>query len=83
MKNLLRFSLMVVLLTLVSLPAHAQTDFVGVVRNSVAGLGFAADIPMVVFPIEMFLVESDIGAACPPSPRPLEGRFWMLSGPSE
>jgi hypothetical protein len=33
-----------------------------VVRNSVAGLGFAPDIPMVVFPIEMFLVESDISA---------------------
>ncbi len=32
------------------------------VRNSVAGLGFAADIPMVVFPIDMFLVESDISA---------------------
>lgn len=30
------------------------------VNNAVAGLGFAPDIPKVVFPIEMFLVESDI-----------------------
>lgn len=42
MKNLLRFSLMVVLLTLVSLPAHAQTDFVGVVRVESA---FARALP--------------------------------------
>ena len=34
----------------------------GVVNNAVAGLGFAADIPKVVFPIDMFLVESDISA---------------------
>ncbi|MBK8031821.1 MAG: hypothetical protein IPK17_20525 [Chloroflexi bacterium] len=42
MNNLLRFSLMVVLLTLVSLPAHAQTDFVGVVRVESA---FARALP--------------------------------------
>ena len=40
----------------------ARKDFVGVTRNAVAGLGFAPDIPMVVFPIDMFLVESDISA---------------------
>lgn len=39
-----------------------RRDFVGVLRNAVAGLGFAADIAMVIFPIEMFLVESDISA---------------------
>lgn len=32
------------------------------VNNAVAGLGFAPDIPKVVFPIDMFLVESDISA---------------------
>ena len=32
------------------------------VNNAVAGLGFVPDIPKVVFPIEMFLVESDISA---------------------
>lgn len=32
------------------------------VNNAVAGLGFAPDIPKVIFPIEMFLVESDISA---------------------
>ncbi len=30
------------------------------VRNAVAGMGFDADIPMVTFPIDMFLVGSDI-----------------------
>ena len=37
-----------------------RDDFVGVVRNAVAGLGFAPDIAMVSFPISMFLAESDI-----------------------
>lgn len=32
----------------------------GVVKNAVAGMGFDADIPMVTFPIGMFLVGSDI-----------------------
>ena len=30
------------------------------IKNAVAGLGFPPEIPMVLFPIEMFLVESDI-----------------------
>jgi hypothetical protein len=37
-----------------------RKDFVGVVKNAVAGLGFAPDIAMVVFPIDMFLVGADI-----------------------
>ena len=32
----------------------------GVVRNAVAGLGFARDTPMVEFPIDVFLIESDL-----------------------
>lgn len=38
-----------------------RNDFVTVVRNAVAGLGFAPEIAMVTFPIETFLVQSDIG----------------------
>ena len=38
-----------------------REDFVGVVRNAVAGLGFDADAPMVTFPIAPFLVGSDLG----------------------
>lgn len=37
-----------------------RVDFVGVVRNAVAGMGFDADIPMVTFPVDLFLVGSDI-----------------------
>ncbi len=37
-----------------------REDFVGVVKNAVAGMGFDADIPMVTFPIDMFLVGSDV-----------------------
>jgi len=37
-----------------------REDFVGVVRNSMAGLGFDQDVAMVVFPIDPFLVGSDI-----------------------
>jgi hypothetical protein len=37
-----------------------RRDFVSVVRNAVAGVGFAPDIALVTFPIDMFLVESDI-----------------------
>lgn len=37
-----------------------REDFVGVVRNAVAGLGFDADAPMVTFPISPFLVGSDL-----------------------
>ena len=32
----------------------------GVVRNAVAGLGFDRDTPMVEFPIDVFLIESDL-----------------------
>ena len=37
-----------------------REDFVTVVKNAVSGLGFASDIAMVTFPIDMFLIESDI-----------------------
>jgi hypothetical protein len=37
-----------------------REDFVGVVRNSFAGLGFDQDAPMVTFPIDPFLVDSDL-----------------------
>lgn len=37
-----------------------RNDFVTVVRNAVAGLGFAPEIALVTFPIETFLVQSDI-----------------------
>src|SRR5689334_19266586 len=37
-----------------------REDFVGVVKNAVAGMGFAAEIPMVTFPVPLFLVGSDI-----------------------
>jgi hypothetical protein len=39
-----------------------REDFVGVVRNAIAGMGFDGDIPMVTFPVDMFLVGSDISA---------------------
>jgi hypothetical protein len=37
-----------------------REDFVGVTRNAMAGLGFDQDVSMVVFPIDPFLVGSDI-----------------------
>jgi hypothetical protein len=37
-----------------------REDFVGVVRNAFAGLGFGQDAPMVTFPIDAFLVGSDL-----------------------
>lgn len=37
-----------------------REDFVGVVRNAFAGLGFDQDAAMVTFPIEHFLVGSDL-----------------------
>ena len=37
-----------------------REDFVGVTRNAMAGLGFDQDVSMVVFPIDPFLVDSDI-----------------------
>lgn len=38
----------------------AREDFAGLVRSSVAGMGFDRDIAMVIFPVDRFLVESDI-----------------------
>ena len=37
-----------------------REEFVGVTRNAVAGLGFDQDASMVVFPIDLFLVDSDL-----------------------
>jgi hypothetical protein len=37
-----------------------RSDFVGVVKNAVSGLGLAPDAAMVTFPIEQFLPGSDI-----------------------
>ena len=37
-----------------------RQDFAGLVRSAVAGMGFHRDIAMVVFPVDQFLVESDI-----------------------
>ena len=37
-----------------------REDFVGVVRNAFAGLGFDQDASMVTFPIDPFLVDSDL-----------------------
>jgi hypothetical protein len=37
-----------------------REDFVGVVKNAVAGMGFSAEIPMITFPVPLFLVGSDI-----------------------
>ena len=37
-----------------------REEFVGVVRNAIAGLGFDQDASMVVFPIDPFLVGSDL-----------------------
>ena len=39
----------------------AREDFVGVIKNAVSGLGLPREIAMVTFPIELFLVESDLG----------------------
>lgn len=37
-----------------------RNDFVGVIRNAVAGQGLAPEIAMVTFPISLFLGESDL-----------------------
>ena len=37
-----------------------REDFVGVIKNAVRGLGFAPEIAMVTFPIDLFLIESDL-----------------------
>ncbi len=38
-----------------------RTDFVGVMKNAVAGMGLAPDAAMVTFPMDMFLPGSDLG----------------------
>jgi hypothetical protein len=37
-----------------------REDFVGVIKNAVRGFGFAPEIAMVTFPIDLFLIESDL-----------------------
>jgi len=37
-----------------------RTDFLGVVRNAVSGLGFPPEAPVVAFPVDMFLPGSDL-----------------------
>jgi len=39
----------------------ARSDFLGVVKNAVSGLGFAPETPLVSFPVDLFLPESDLG----------------------
>jgi len=39
-----------------------RTDFVGVMKNAVSGLGLAPDAAMVTFPIDMFLPGSDLAS---------------------
>lgn len=38
----------------------ARTDFLGVIRNAVCGLGFAPETPLVDFPVDLFLPQSDL-----------------------
>ena len=38
-----------------------RSDFVGVMKNAVSGVGLAPDAAMVTFPVNMFLPGSDIG----------------------
>jgi hypothetical protein len=37
-----------------------REDFAGVIKNAVRGLGFAPEIAMVTFPIDLFLIKSDL-----------------------
>lgn len=37
-----------------------RLEFVDVTRNAIAGLGFAPEVAMVIFPVKLFLVESDL-----------------------
>ena len=37
-----------------------RNEFVGVTKNAVAGLGFSPEIAMVSFPVNLFLIESDV-----------------------
>jgi hypothetical protein len=39
-----------------------RTDFLGVVRNAVSGLGFPPEAPVVPFPVDMFLPGSDLSS---------------------
>ncbi|HVH78637.1 MAG TPA: hypothetical protein VM782_04550, partial [Stellaceae bacterium] len=39
-----------------------RTDFLGVVRNAVTGLGFPPEAPVVAFPVDVFLPGSDLSA---------------------
>jgi hypothetical protein len=39
-----------------------RTDFLGVVRNAVSGLGFPPEAPVVAFPVDTFLPGSDLSA---------------------
>jgi hypothetical protein len=39
-----------------------RTDFLGVVRNAVSGLGFPPEAPVVAFPVDMFLPGSDLAS---------------------
>jgi hypothetical protein len=50
-----------------------RQDFVTVIRNAVAGVGLAPDIAMVVFPIDLFLVESDVGQVAHEADRFVDG----------
>jgi hypothetical protein len=37
-----------------------RNEFTGVANNAVAGLGFSPEIPAMIFPVNLFLVESDL-----------------------
>ena len=37
-----------------------RTDFLGVVRNAVSGMGLPPEMPVVAFPVETFLPGSDL-----------------------
>jgi hypothetical protein len=39
-----------------------RTDFLGVVRNAASGMGLAPQMPVVAFPVDMFLPGSDLSA---------------------
>jgi hypothetical protein len=39
-----------------------RTDFLGVVRNAVSGLGFPPEAPIVAFPVDMFMPGSDLSS---------------------
>jgi hypothetical protein len=39
-----------------------RTDFLGVVRNAVSGMGFPPELPVVAFPVDIFLPGSDLSA---------------------